>query len=135
MQVNSRGIGLIQGTPEQNLATWRFIKFWATDPEAQIAWTESAQYMPYNQATRGALSSDFLTSNPQFGSVNDIMADPDVNLFAQPSHPAFFDVSSVLDTLVVNITTGGMDVMEAAQAAEDQANEIYSEMLADLADM
>lgn len=135
MQVSSRGVAIIQGTPEQDLAAWRFIKFWATDPEAQIAWIESAQYLPYNSATRAALSDDFLSANPQFSSVNSIMNDPDVNLFAAPSHPAYFPVSDAFSTMVVNILTGGMDVMEAAQSATDEANEIYEEMLADLADM
>jgi ABC-type glycerol-3-phosphate transport system substrate-binding protein len=135
MQVGSRGVGLIQGTPEQDLATWRFIKFWATNPEAQIAWTEAAQYQPYNTVTRSALSDDFLGANPQFSSVNSIMGEDDINLFSLPSHPAFFAVNDVMETMIVNITTGDMDVMEAAQAAEDEANEIFEEMLADLADM
>jgi sn-glycerol 3-phosphate transport system substrate-binding protein len=134
MQVSSRGIGIIQGTAEQDLATWRFIKFWASNPEAQIAWTEAAQYQPYNSATRAALSEEFLSANPQFSAVNAIMSEPGIKLFAAPSHPAFFAVSDVFTTLVVNVITGSMDVTEAAQAAEDEANELYQEMLDDLSD-
>ncbi|NJL94846.1 MAG: extracellular solute-binding protein [Anaerolineae bacterium] len=59
-----RGVVMMQGTPEENLATWLFIKYWATDPEAQRIWTESAQYQPYNSAVPALISEEFLATNP-----------------------------------------------------------------------
>ena len=127
-----RSVAILDSTPEANLATWLFVKFWATNPEAQVAWIEAAQYQPYNNATFDALSEEFLTNNPQFTSFGEALADPEFNLYAPPSHPRSGDIDTVLSELYSNITIGGMDVMEAATAAEEAANEIYQEMLEDL---
>ena len=127
-----RSIAILESTPEENLATWLFVKFWATNPDAQVAWIEAAQYQPYNTATPGNLSEEFLSSNSQFNTFKDVLADPDIGLVSAPSHPRSGDVDDVLEELYSNITIGGMDVMEAAAAAEEAANEIYAEMLEDL---
>lgn len=134
IQIFSRGVAIIKGTPEQDLATWRFIKFWATDPEAQIAWTEAGSYQPYYKPTRTALSADFLAANPQFNSVNEILKDPDVHVWAPPSHPQAYNIArNVFEAVISDITVNGADVMESAKAAEDEANQVYQQMLDDLA--
>jgi len=127
-----RGVAIIEGTPEENLATWLFVKFWATNPDAQIAWTEAAQYQPYNDVALNGLSADFLLANPQFDSVREALLDDDINIWTPPANLAAGDVDDVFEELIVNITTGGMDVAEAAAAAEEEANEIFQESLEDL---
>jgi multiple sugar transport system substrate-binding protein len=127
-----RSVAIMDSTPEANLATWLFVKFWATNTEAQVAWTQAAQYQPYNNGTFEALGEEFLSSNPQFTSFGQALADPNFNLYAPPSHPRSGDIDTVLAELYSNITIGGMDVTEAATAAEEAANEIYQEMLDDL---
>lgn len=130
-----RSVAIIEGTPEENLATWLFIKFWATDQESQIAWTEGAQYQPYNTSTRAALSGDFLGANPQFNSVFEALNDESIQLWSQISHPAQRDVNDVFASMLTNITTGGQDVAEAAAAAEAEMNELFAEDLEILAEM
>ncbi|MCI0708639.1 MAG: extracellular solute-binding protein [Chloroflexi bacterium] len=127
-----RSIAVMNSTPEENLATWLFIKFWATSIEAQVAWTEAAQYQPYNNATFDALSEEFLTNNPQFNSFKEILVDPNVRIVGAPEHPRGNEISDVVAELASNITVGGMDVAEAAAQAEERANEIYAEVLEDL---
>ncbi|MEL6148137.1 MAG: extracellular solute-binding protein [Chloroflexota bacterium] len=127
-----RGVAMFQGTPEENVATWLFIKYWATDAEAQQIWTEAAQYQPYNTATAAAVSDEFLAGNPQFASFADVLASGEVTLWSSPAHPRTRDVGNVVAELYTNITVGGMDVAEAAAAAEEAANEIYEEALEDL---
>lgn len=125
-----RGVAMFQGTPEQNLATWLFIKFWATNQEAQQLWTEGAQYQPYNSETAANISPDFLANNPQFASFAEALTT--TRLWSPPAHPRSSEIGEVVAELFANITVGGMDVAEAAAAAEARANEIYTEVLADL---
>ena len=127
-----RGVSVLRGTPEENLASWLFIKYWATDPEAQRIWTESAQYQPYNFDTPGNLSADFLDANPQYSSFADVLADPEIQYYADPAHPQTFSIFDVISELYANITIGEMDVAEAAAMAEERANEIYEEALEEL---
>jgi len=127
-----RGVAILQGTPEENLAAWLFIKYWATDPEAQRIWTESAQYQPFNSAIPALLSEEFLSGNPQFTSFAEALADPDINIWSSPSHPRSGEISEILAELFSNITIGGMDVETAAAEAEERANEVYQEVLEDL---
>jgi ABC-type glycerol-3-phosphate transport system substrate-binding protein len=127
-----RGVAIIEGTPEENLATWLFIKFWASNLEAQIAWTEAAQYQPYNTATREALSQEFLDANPQFTSVFNALGDESINIWSPPAHPSSSEVVSAFEEMLVSVLTGGADVAEAAAAAEEEMNAIYQEDLEEL---
>lgn len=86
LEASVRGVGVFERTPEENLATWLFIKYWATNSEAQVIWTESAQYQPYNTATAGNLSEDFLTGNVPFASFSEVLGDPDVTIETFPLH-------------------------------------------------
>ncbi|MGB7338109.1 MAG: extracellular solute-binding protein [Phototrophicaceae bacterium] len=129
-----RGVTMFESTPEENLAAWLFLKWWATSDEAQVIWTESAQYQPYNTATVANLSEEFLAANPQFESFAATLADPEVSIAGLAEHPRSFDVSNVAGALLSNITIGGMDIMEAALAAEEEANALYQEDLENLAD-
>lgn len=129
IQPSLRGVTIVQSTPEENLATWLFIKFWATNIDAQVAWTEGAQYQPYNNATRDALSQEFLDANPQFTSIFNALGDEGISIWSPPSHPSSRDVGDVFEELIINILTGGADVAEAAAEAEVEMNEIYQEDL------
>jgi ABC-type glycerol-3-phosphate transport system substrate-binding protein len=129
IQPSLRGVAIVQGTPEENLATWLFLKFWATNMDAQVAWTEGAQYQPYNNATRDALSQEFLDANLQFSSIFNALGDESINIWSPPAHPSGRDVTAVFEELIVNILTGGADVAEAAADAEVEMNEIYQEDL------
>lgn len=129
-----RGVTMLESTPEENLATWLFIKYWATNQDAQVIWTESAQYQPYNTATPANLSAEFVDGNAQFASYSEVLADPNIRLITFPVHPRSFDVSLVAGELYSNITIGGMDIAEAAAEAEEEANEIYQEDLENIAD-
>ncbi|MDH5506515.1 MAG: extracellular solute-binding protein [Anaerolineae bacterium] len=62
--VNAFGqyIGIVKSTPEQDLATWLFIRY-LTSPEVQAQWYASSNYYPTNSSTIG-LMGDFATENP-----------------------------------------------------------------------
>ncbi len=131
LQTSLRSMGMFVSTPEQQLATWLFIKHLAST-QSQVTWTELTQYQPYTQSGLEGLSEEFLASAPQFNSIYEARLDPNISLWSPPVHQRSFQASQTLDTFIANITVGGMDVMEAAQTAQDDANQIYQEDLESL---
>ncbi|MBC8170179.1 MAG: extracellular solute-binding protein [Anaerolineae bacterium] len=121
-----RGIVMINGTPEQNLATWLFIKHLATT-ESQITWTESTSYFPYTTSGLDGLSEEFLTANPQFSGVRNLLLDETVNVYSTPQILGVREGLAELSNLIVAITTGGQDVATAAAEFEVLANEKLAE--------
>lgn len=134
LQTFLRGVVMFESTPEENLATWLFLKYWATSEFAQVTWTESAQYQPYNTATPDLVSDEFLAANPQYSSFADALASDDIVLTAAPSIPRANEINDIASALYSDITIGGADVMEAAAEAQEEMNELYAEILEDLAD-
>lgn len=134
LSTSRRGIVMFQNTPEENVATWLFIKYWATNVDAQVNWIENAQYQPINTATKGNLSEDFLTTNTQFNDFATALSESGVTFISVPEHPSQFQVSDAVAELFSNITIGGMDVAEAAANAEAEVNEIYQEDLENVED-
>ena len=57
LQVYMRSIGMIVASPEEQLATWLFIKHFASTA-SQITWTEYAQYQPYTFSGLEGLSDE-----------------------------------------------------------------------------
>lgn len=131
LQTSLRSLGVFVSTPEQQLATWLFIKHLAST-QSQVTWTELTQYQPYTQSGLEGLSEEFLASAPQFNSIYEARLDPNISLWSPAVHQRSFQASQTLDTFIANITVGGMDVMEAAQTAQDDANQIYQEDLESL---
>lgn len=123
-----RGVMVFEGTPEENLAAWLFIKFWATNIEAQVAWTNGAVYQPIYNPTVPALSTDVLED--QFFEVTDLVFTEGVSLIQLPVHPRNRDIGSALVAALTEAVTGDADIMELLEAAEEEANAIYEEDLA-----
>ncbi|MEQ8674714.1 MAG: extracellular solute-binding protein [Aggregatilineales bacterium] len=131
LQTSMRSLGVFVSTPAEQLATWLFIKHLAST-ESQVTWTELTQYQPYTQSGLEGLSEEFLAGAPQFNSIYEARISGEINLWNLPIHQRNFPASQTLDTFIANITVGEMDVMEAAQTAQDEANEIYQEDLESL---
>ncbi len=131
LQVYQRSMGLYVSSPEKQLATWLFLKHLAA-PESQVLWTEYAQYQPYTRAGLEGLGEAFLSANPQFNSVREVLLDSGTRLWSEPVLVGSDRVGPVVQELIANITSGGMDVMEAALAAETEANEIIAEAQEDM---
>ena len=58
--------GVLKSTPEQELASWLWIKF-LTAPVNQAKWVEASGYLPTQFSTEGMLT-DYIASVPQFQS-------------------------------------------------------------------
>ncbi len=128
---NFRSVAMIASTPEQQLATWLFIKHLAS-AESQQIWTETTLYQPYRTTGFEALSPDFLEANPQFTDIADILQDEEVKQYAGAQVFGYRDAFVEFTNLVADITTGGMSVEDAAATREAAANELLSERLEEL---
>jgi multiple sugar transport system substrate-binding protein len=122
---------IVPSTPEEQLATWLFIKYMASN-EAQIEWTERVNYQPYTISAAQGLSEEFIANVPQFGQVRDLFLDDSIRIISTPMVVSFNQVSGILAELIANVTAGGQDVLSAAQLAEAEANAIHEAAQASL---
>ena len=127
LQVSMRSIGMFVSTPEEQLATWLFIKHMASTA-SQVTWTEFAQYQPYTTSGLEALTEEWLAENPQFASVRELMLSDDVRIFSAPAIPVASDVNNLLNEMITEVVVNGADPTEAATEAEEAAREIVDEM-------
>jgi multiple sugar transport system substrate-binding protein/sn-glycerol 3-phosphate transport system substrate-binding protein len=72
MAVNGFGqyVGVVNTTPEENMASWLFVKY-LTSPEAQATWIEGSAYFP-TQDTTLPLIQDYVDANPIWSSGLDL---------------------------------------------------------------
>jgi multiple sugar transport system substrate-binding protein len=126
LQVFLTSLIMVPSTPEEQLATWLFLKYLAST-EAQITWTSGTFYQPYTVSGREALTDDFLAANPQFTNTRDLLLDESVSIYSSPQILSYGDVRNVIAELVASVVVSGEDVMTAAQRQEDEANRIMEE--------
>lgn len=131
LQVSMRSIGMFVSTPEEQLATWLFIKHMAS-PASQVTWTEYAQYQPYTTSGLEALTDEWLAENPQFASVRELMLSDDVRIWSAPAIPVASQVNQLLNEMITEVVVNGADPTEAATEAEEAARDIVDEMMADM---
>jgi ABC-type glycerol-3-phosphate transport system substrate-binding protein len=117
LQLFSPGVIMIQGTPEQNLATWLFIKYLAK-PENQAKWTEATSYFPISKAASEQLGK----MNPYFNTVNDGLAKGDYAIYVSPQVLSYGAIRDILATGIADVTSNSMDVATVAQRMTDDAN-------------
>jgi ABC-type glycerol-3-phosphate transport system substrate-binding protein len=82
--MQSQMLGIVDQSPEQNLAAWQFIQFLAA-PEAQAEWAAASGFLPVNAAADEVLAAQS-DVDPQWLSLLDFapLSQPDPNL---PSWP------------------------------------------------
>lgn len=132
-QTYLRGVQIINQTPEENLATWLFVKFWQTDVEAQVAWTQGANYQPFYQPASQGLPADWLAERPQFQQVLDILNTDGISVYATPSHPRVNEIHDITGDFIITAITTDDDIMALAEQATLEANGVYSRVLDEIA--
>ena len=66
----TQSVGVLKSTPEQELASWLFIKF-LTNPENQAKWIVASGYLP-TQSTTEPLLADYVAGEPRYQSSLDL---------------------------------------------------------------
>ena len=128
LQVGMRGTGLIVSSPEEQLASWLFLKHMASTP-SQITWTEYAQYQPYTFSALNELSQEFLDANLQFSTIREVLLGGEVLIWSRPPLASDGQMVDAFEEMLASILTGGEDVAEAAAAAEEEANAALAESM------
>lgn len=116
-------VSIVDGTPEAELATWIFIKYY-TDARVQAIWATAANYFPVRASTAAELTGYF-ESNPAYATAFDLLQFG----YSEPSVANYEfvrgEISRVMAFLVQNPD-------EDAQAALDELNELANANLAEL---
>jgi ABC-type glycerol-3-phosphate transport system substrate-binding protein len=84
-------VGVLKSTPEQELASWLFIKF-LTNAENQAAWIEASGYLPTQFSVQEMLV-DYLAEVPQYSST---IAIAELGQTEPETFPAWYSVRRAL---------------------------------------
>jgi ABC-type glycerol-3-phosphate transport system substrate-binding protein len=101
-----------KGTPESELATWLFIKYFAGS-EVQAQWVQNSNYLPVRTNVAGDLA-DYLAVNPAYATAFEMLPYG----LSEPSVPGYDFVSDMVEEAIVAILTG-----EKVRPILDQLNE------------
>ncbi len=124
---NFRSVIPIVSTPEQQLATWLFIKHLASD-ESQSIWTTLTSYQPYTQSGLENLNEEFLAANPQVASVSEILLDDSVRKHTSSQILGYSNGLVPFSDLIAALATDPtLDIAAAAAEAQEEANELFEE--------
>lgn len=126
VQVFVPSIIMFQSTPEEQLASWLFLKY-LISPEVAAMWSAGSGYFNPIPSTSEMMTEDMFTAYssiyPYFTAANELLGSG-VTLYSSPSISAYGTVRGAISEAIANVTTNGMSVEDAVatlQAAADQA--------------
>jgi ABC-type glycerol-3-phosphate transport system substrate-binding protein len=122
-QVYVPSIIVVPATPEEEVASWLFLKF-LISTESQITWSTVTGYFPLNLEAAANLEAP----DPYFAMANTILADPDVKIYGSPQVESYRTIRSTIQEGVADVTSNGRDVMEVAQEMTDDANQAHEDL-------
>lgn len=116
---------ITQSTPEQELASWLFIK-WFTSPEIQARWDLISGYFPTRASTSDYLT-DYLAENPQWAQAVELLP-------YSTYEPQLISYTAVRDaaTAAFNEIMQGADIQTTLDNLTESANEQQATMMAEL---
>jgi multiple sugar transport system substrate-binding protein len=100
-------IGMVNTTPEQNLAAWIFMKY-LTSPPIQAEWAINSQYYPVRISTID-LIGDFQDENPQWAAGLQLLTYG----HAEPIHPAWGSIRMYVQTTFDEVLQSPVDQISA----------------------
>lgn len=117
IQLFTPGIMMMSATPEEQLASWIFLRFFS-QADVSKQWAETLSFFPINLEAAGSMTP----ANPYFGAINDLIASGAVSIYQSPQQLSYGNVRTILATGIADVTSGGLDVAEVAQRMTDEAN-------------
>ncbi len=112
-------------TPEEDLAAWVFLKYY-TSPEVQADWARASNYFPVRESVAANLG-DYFAADPAYETAFDLLeyskAEPPVPGYDFVRDRIREDMASIID---------GADVAETLAAANEEANIILEDQLAEM---
>jgi ABC-type glycerol-3-phosphate transport system substrate-binding protein len=126
IQLYVPSIVVVPATPEEEVASWLFLKF-LSSAESQITWTTATSYFPINLEAAQSLG-DFEAQNPYFAQANAIIADPGIRIYSSPPVISYNAVRDLVAAALADVTSNGRDVTEVAQKLTDDANAVQQDL-------
>jgi multiple sugar transport system substrate-binding protein len=126
VQVYVPSIIVVPATPEEEVASWLFLKY-LTTAENQVTWTKATSYFPINLEAAANLG-DYEMENPYFAAANAIVSDPNITIYSSPQVISYTPVRSIISEGVADVTSNGRDVAEVAQEMTDEANQALEDL-------
>ncbi len=112
-------------TPEQDLATWLFIKYY-TSPEVQAKWAQASNYFPVRQSVANNLG-DYFEANPAYEKAFAFLKYGKT----EPPVPGYDEVRKMIEQEMAAIVEGE-DVVSTLKLATAEANAILAEQMSGL---
>ncbi len=129
VQVYVPSIILVPSTPEQELASWLFLKFLAT-PEAGAMWMGGTGYFSPSAAAADMMSVDTMATPalaPYAQATTALLNNPDITIYTSPNAVSYGTVRGLVAQAVAAVTTGGEDVATVSERLQEQATEVQEE--------
>jgi multiple sugar transport system substrate-binding protein len=104
----TQSVGVLKATPEQDLASWLFIKFF-TMAENQAKWIEASGYLP-TMSTTEAFLGDYIEAEPRYQSALDLAS---AGTAEPQTFPAWASVRRAIDTAAAQLYNPDLTADEA----------------------
>ena len=120
---------ILTSSPEQELATWLFVKFLA-GKDAQLAWSGSTGYFSIRNDVE-VTEADFVGPRmpyDRFLEVQAILNDEDISIYASPGLPSYSAVRGIVPNTISEIVNGDADIASALADLNKEANELHDEL-------
>ena len=118
MNVYGASISVCRASPEQELASWLFLK-WFTAPTQQARWIKASNYFPVRRSTAGELAAYF-EEYPRYRTVFDLLPFGK----SEPNLAGYQIVRRRVEQTMVEIAQGA-DVARALQKLDRDANATF----------
>ena len=122
----TQSVGIMKSTPEQELASWLFTKYF-TSPENQAKWIVASGYLP-TQTTTEPLLADYVASEPKYQSSLDLAS---LGVAEPQTFPAWSSVRRAVDNAAALMYDPALDeagIMAILEQLNTEAAEYVEEV-------
>ncbi len=120
---------ILTAAPEQELATWLFVKFLA-GPEAQLAWSGATGYFSIRNDIE-VTADDFTEPRmpyERFIEVQGILTDESVSVYSSPGLPSYSAVRGIVPNILAEVVNGDAAIADALAELNEEANELHADL-------
>lgn len=125
MNLYGASVSIGVSTPEQELATWLFIKHY-TSPEVQAQWAQASNYFPVRESVAEGMG-DYFAENPAYEVAFSLLEFGK----AEPPMPGYDFVRDIVEEQMIAIVNGA-EVESTLADLTEEANLILEEQTADM---
>ena len=117
-------VSIPRSTPEQELATWLFVKYY-TSAETQARWAEASNYFPVRESVADEMS-DYFEANPAYQTAFELLEYGRT----EPPVPGYDFVRDMIEQVFASIVDNpDVNVQEALDEANEEANTILQDQI------